>query len=247
MVEWLFNVWLSSRQTLYYDFPNRLRGDSNLSLLKCWYDHITHGPKCSMVSLCSFSGPFPVQSLSTSPVSRGGHLLILLHSCCTSLFPPFAWLSPAWGHASPLSLEALTFSSLTGHLAFLQSSVQGLLPNLPRQVTNLCCPFWQHQVYYLHNTHHRDSYACICTISWVSAFPKRSSVPQQQSLAWNQKTNKWEKPVWFILSLWFGRNIQAGWGMGQFYKGSFSLINKRKLWSLILTFLLEHKCFTVSH
>ena len=28
-----------------------------------------------------------------------------------------------------------------------------------------------------------DSYACICTISWVSAFPKRSSVPQQQSLA----------------------------------------------------------------
>lgn len=55
-----------------------------------------------------------------------------------------------------------------------------------------------------------DSYACICTISWVSAFPKRSSVPQQQSLAWNQKTNKWEKPVWFILILWFGRNLQAG-------------------------------------
>ena len=151
MVEWLFNVWLSSRQTLYYDFPNRLRGDSNLSLLKCWYDHITHAPKCSVVFLLrAFPCPISV-NLASFPRGPSAHPASL---CCTSLFPPFAWLSPAWGHASPLSLEALTVSSLTGHLVFLQSSVQGLLPNLPRQITNLCCPFWQHQVSYLQTVMH---------------------------------------------------------------------------------------------
>ena len=149
------------RQMLCFDSPNSPSRDSSLVF---WNTDLTTslvGLNTQWFPFAPSQGPLLCNLCQALQLHTGAtcspcptHTVLLCSSVCLA--------SSCLCTCCSLGLETLTFSSPREHLPFLQSSAQESLPNLPSRVTNLCCLFWQHQIYFPHNNHHSYSYAFLC-------------------------------------------------------------------------------------